>query len=384
MFNLYKYRYRIVGITTTAIFIYGAKRYMKSKYEQWIIEIQMRESLKNGIAEAQLDTEYTVKELWPLLMISMNAVDVNGLFLALKSKRQLDNNPNGNGDNSSHSTNINDKWLSMSKPELWDELKYQSLIKLFTMCYSVSSLVILTRCQLNILMKSDYLQKMSQLTESKEQSWYNWVKQNLIGLSLDTYINNDEKSIDQTSTNKHIFLSVSWWLINQGWQKFLVELEPIIYEEFKDVSPRDNLTHDECLHKFNNICGNLSDSTINLRQIILPENSEEEIRKLIKQTNMNEQDINMEQIQNLIDEISLFIASSATQIVLDQLVKEILDEFIKKIPAVGGLKMAQISIMCKDQCQIDPTNDSQMKCINTLNDNESLNKFVNCVYNNFN
>lgn len=373
MANLYKHRYKFVGIGTSAVLVYGAKWYLKSKYDKWVLEYQMRQTLTRGIHDAQRDTEYTVNELWPLLVTSMDSVDVSSIFAALKNKTF---------EQSSGANMEVDKWGHMNKAELWDELKYQSLIKWFAMYYSVSLLIILTRCQLNILTKNDFLQEMVHLDQTRNKSWYHWVKEDLIGIQG----RNKPYSKDKDVSNKHVFLSLSWWLINQGWKNIVTQLESIIFEEFDDVSPKDIINYEDTCIKFQNVCDKMLNSKFSIVETILPAIAEDEIDNLIKQTNMDPKDIDKAMLQELLDEIKLLVASSATPIVLrDMVVNVTADATRNRVPfkeADAQYKMAQLVIMCKSQCEMAPTFLDASATVHSLNQNENLSKFVNCVYGN--
>lgn len=142
-----------------------------------------------------------------------------------------------------------------TKAELWNELELKSLIKLVTVTYTVSSLILLTRLQLNILTRNEYLDSAIKLTMEQENSnklnnkLYNWVAswwsspEDKMGDA--TVTKKTKKDGQEVYINEQAFLSLSWWILNKGWLNYNQIITSQIESEFSGINPRDTLTLEE-------------------------------------------------------------------------------------------------------------------------------------------
>ncbi|MCJ1307542.1 peroxin [Agyrium rufum] len=119
-----------------------------------------------------------------------------------------------------------------SKAQLWNELKISAITRAFTLIYTVSLLTLLTRIQLNLLGRRNYLSSViSMATPSMQDS----------SISLE---NHDRDRVDSPSndfeTNRR-FLTFSWWLLHRGWKQMQQEVETAVKGVFSSINPREEI-----------------------------------------------------------------------------------------------------------------------------------------------
>ncbi|CAK7263959.1 peroxin [Sporothrix epigloea] len=127
-----------------------------------------------------------------------------------------------------------------SKRQLWDDLTISSITRAYTLLYTVSLLVMLTRIQLNLLGRRSYLSSVVSLATGSAQA----------AISLE---NNDDDSLLQ---QQHVlgnsidfevnrkYLAFSWWLLNRSWADLSQRVETAVRAAFGHLSPRDLVSLD--------------------------------------------------------------------------------------------------------------------------------------------
>ncbi|KAF3049395.1 peroxin [Didymella keratinophila] len=110
-----------------------------------------------------------------------------------------------------------------SKAQLWNEMKISSITRAFTLLYTISLLTLLTRIQLNLLGRRNYLASVVSLASPPPAD-----SSSRINLE-----NNDDDNFEQAygndfETNRR-YLSLSWWLTCK-WLEYL--LPPPDQEDF--------------------------------------------------------------------------------------------------------------------------------------------------------
>ena len=140
---------------------------------------------------------------------------------------------------------------SKTKSQLWAELKISCLYSLiyvpyrgpnsvaaitrsFTLVYTVSLLSLLTRVQLNILGRKNYLSSVVSLASHPPHS-------TLIGLEDRDDINFKEANGNDFETNRK-FLTFSWWLLHRGWREVMGEVESAVREVFGPLKPTEDVS----------------------------------------------------------------------------------------------------------------------------------------------
>ncbi|KAG7007998.1 hypothetical protein G7Y79_00007g021230 [Physcia stellaris] len=123
-----------------------------------------------------------------------------------------------------------------SKAQLWNELKISSITRSFTLLYTLSLLTLLTRIQLNLLGRRNYLSSVVSLASHPSQD---------PTISLE---NRDDDNVDQAygndfETNRK-FLTFSWWLLHRGWRDLMYKIEEAVQEVFGPLNPREDIPLD--------------------------------------------------------------------------------------------------------------------------------------------
>ncbi|MCJ1337470.1 peroxin [Bachmanniomyces sp. S44760] len=121
-----------------------------------------------------------------------------------------------------------------TKPQLWNELKITSITRAFTLLYTLSLLTILTRIQLNLLGRRNYLSSVVSLASYPQN-------ENTISLE-----NHDDDNEEQTygndfETNRK-FLTFSWWLLHRGWRDIKEKVEAAVKDTFGPLNPREDVS----------------------------------------------------------------------------------------------------------------------------------------------
>ncbi|KAH6622058.1 Peroxin-3 [Boeremia exigua] len=124
-----------------------------------------------------------------------------------------------------------------SKAQLWDEMKISSITRAFTLLYTIALLTLLTRIQLNLLGRRNYLASVVSLAAPPAES-----------SSRITLENNDDDNEDfdhaygnDFETNRR-YLSLSWWLLHRGCLELLETVRTAVTDVFAHLNPRDEIS----------------------------------------------------------------------------------------------------------------------------------------------
>ncbi|KAL8739307.1 MAG: hypothetical protein Q9181_000038 [Wetmoreana brouardii] len=120
-----------------------------------------------------------------------------------------------------------------SKAQLWSDLKISSITRAFTLLYTLSLLTLLTRIQLNLLGRRNYLSSVVSMASHSPQD---------PTISLE---NLDDDNAEQTygndfETNRK-FLTFSWWLLHRGWRDVMAKVETAVKAVFGPLNPREDI-----------------------------------------------------------------------------------------------------------------------------------------------
>lgn len=123
-----------------------------------------------------------------------------------------------------------------TKAQIWNELKLTSLTRAFTLIYCLSLLTILTRIQLNLLGRLNYLSSVVSLARPPPPG-----RANSISLedhddgSASTNFGNDFE------TNRR-YLTFSWYLLHKGYVQIMAKVRAAVEEVFGSISPNEGIT----------------------------------------------------------------------------------------------------------------------------------------------
>lgn len=139
-----------------------------------------------------------------------------------------------------------------SKAQLWNEMKiscksfccvggvssdkFPAITRAFTLLYTISLLTLLTRIQLNLLGRRNYLASVVSLASPPPAD-----SSSRINLE-----NNDDDNFEQAygndfETNRR-YLSLSWWLLHRGCIELIEKVRVAVKEVFGLLNPREEIT----------------------------------------------------------------------------------------------------------------------------------------------
>lgn len=141
--------------------------------------------------------------------------------------------------------------LKKTKAQLWSEMKidckirsgelsfldyiltFIAIARAFTLIYVLALLSLLTRIQLNLLGRRNYLSSVLALAAPREAAH----------IELE---NQDNDKFDDTyGSNFEInrkFLTFSWWLLHRGYKVIMEEVSAAVKKVFETVNPREDIT----------------------------------------------------------------------------------------------------------------------------------------------
>ncbi|KAF2810993.1 Peroxin-3 [Mytilinidion resinicola] len=139
-----------------------------------------------------------------------------------------------NGDGSGETGPQTSPRPKKSKAQLWNEMKISSISRAFTLIYTLSLLSLLTRIQLNLLGRRNYLASVVSLAAPPPQE---------SKISLE---NNDDDNFEHAygndfETNRR-YLSFSWWLLHRGCIDIMNKVTAAVTEVFGSLNPREEIT----------------------------------------------------------------------------------------------------------------------------------------------
>jgi peroxin-3 len=124
-----------------------------------------------------------------------------------------------------------------SKIQLWNEIKIASITRAFTLIYTLSLLTLLTRIQLNLLGRLNYLTSVISLASPPTE------RSNSISLEDhdDNHLGSSANFGNDFETNRR-YLTFSWFLLHRGYAKILENVQAAVTEVFAGTPPTEALT----------------------------------------------------------------------------------------------------------------------------------------------
>lgn len=325
--------------TTGSIIMYLVKQWLYRQHQRLSEERFAREQIRRRFIQTQEDSLRTVSQLTPVLAIVLNndGLDIDTLFGELKNKKNKKGETSQTTEDRGEGTE-----RSKTKAELWDELKVNSLVKLVTILYTVSSLFMLTRLQLNMLARREYLEtaiNMDKGKKSDEKSSHgilayigSWWSQ---GSPEESPTNDNNpismKSDKTTYTNEQAFLSLSWWLLNEGYKKYSEMARKYVLQEFASINPTDKLSVLEFSERLSAVFQGINRSLLvtgqdnaSLQDILLP--GEENLYSVLQQSLDTEALLILQEddivLRRLVHETSQYLESTASTVVIERLLNK--------------------------------------------------------------
>ena len=153
-----------------------------------------------------------------------------------------------------------DRKPKKSKAQLWNEMKISSISRAFTLLYTLSLLTLLTRIQLNLLGRRNYLASVVSLASPPTE-------RSTISLENHDDDNFEHAYGNDFETNRR-YLSFSWWLLHRGCLNLMHKVQIAVREVFGTLNPREEITLEK-----------LSELTLEVRKKV--EGATEEERRLV-------------------------------------------------------------------------------------------------------
>lgn len=100
------------------------------------------------------------------------------------------------------------------------------------MLYTLSLLTLLTRIQLNLLGRRNYLSSVVSLASPPE---------NPSTISLEDHDDEGHAFGNDFETNRR-YLTFSWWLLQRGWKDLMEKVKGAVDEVFGPLNPREDIT----------------------------------------------------------------------------------------------------------------------------------------------
>ncbi|KAF2638849.1 Peroxin-3 [Massarina eburnea CBS 473.64] len=123
-----------------------------------------------------------------------------------------------------------------SKAQLWNEMKISSITRAFTLLYTLSLLTLLTRVQLNLLGRRNYLASVVSLAAPPPAN-----QESTINLENHDDDNFEHAYGNDFETNRK-YLSFSWWLLHRGCLDLMDKVRVAVKEIFGHLNPREEIT----------------------------------------------------------------------------------------------------------------------------------------------
>lgn len=352
----------------------------------------MKEQIKRRFVQTQTDCYLTILALLPVLTLPVVAFfPTEAITLTLKkkknSKKELGDSLTTENLMAYSEERVGGTepdllaLLAKSKLELWQELKVKSITRILTLIYTISSLLLLTRLQLNILARKSYLELAIVIAGGTVPATSN-----------DSF----NYFIEQS------YLSLSWWLLNNGWKEIACVIERMVQAKFDDISPKTELSTDTFMRMLTEInIEMLTEKQPLLTRLIFPLDYGSLVETLMN-TNpelLNELENQDSNLVKLVSETNFIFANNVTSSLLAKLVQtgvntlgsnillaldpDGVTDRAHKLATFLGLLAVQSNVMC------DPQNFGQESevtgniYINNLNDLDELDEFSASIYSNF-
>lgn len=202
----------------------------------------------------------------------------------------------------------------LSKAELWNQIKVQSLTRAFLLIYIDALLVLFTRIQLNILGRRSYADTITNALNHQRGTASNEV---LLG---------DEEENDELSTR---YLTLSWWILHKGWEVLASRVQQSVETVLADVQPPQKFSYDSLNQLFGEIHKNVDENTENFLNVLLP--PPELYTYVLSQIPGNEVEVVEGSLADLIEETKDVINSANCMEVVKRLVHSGLSVFMNKV-----------------------------------------------------
>ncbi|CRG88603.1 Peroxisomal biogenesis factor 3 [Talaromyces islandicus] len=120
-----------------------------------------------------------------------------------------------------------------TKTELWNEVKISSITRSFVLIYTLSLLTLLTRIQLNLLGRRNYLSSVVSLASPSNDA---------STIRLEDHDDEFSQAFGNDFETNRRYLTFSWWLLHRGWKDLTAKVRSTVEEVFGALNPREDIT----------------------------------------------------------------------------------------------------------------------------------------------
>ena len=131
-----------------------------------------------------------------------------------------------------------------SKAQLWNEIKIASITRSFTLVYTLALLTLLTRIQLNLLGRLNYLSSVVSLTRPPPPGRANSISledHDDTTLNINSSTHTSANFGNDFETNRR-YLTFSWFLLHRGFGEIRSKIRDAVTEVFGTISPTEAVT----------------------------------------------------------------------------------------------------------------------------------------------
>ena len=122
----------------------------------------------------------------------------------------------------------------MSKAQLWNDIKISSITRAFTLFYTLSLLTLLTRIQLNLLGRLNYIFSVVSLAQPPARDNNS--------ISLEDHDTSTSANFGNDFETNRRYLTFSWFFLHKGYATLLAKVQEAVTEVFNPISPAEALT----------------------------------------------------------------------------------------------------------------------------------------------
>ncbi|EJD42092.1 Peroxin-3 [Auricularia subglabra TFB-10046 SS5] len=144
---------------------------------------------------------------------------------------------------------------SKSKAELWREVKIMAFARTLTVAYASTLLALLTHVQLSLLGRHKYIASVKALSREAAQRDRALFDANVASLFSDFALPGQQEDRDGddadaqeeeiTDELERAYLTLSWWLLNEGWREVASRVQRAVEDVFEPVSLKTQLSIDD-------------------------------------------------------------------------------------------------------------------------------------------
>lgn len=110
-----------------------------------------------------------------------------------------------------------------------------AITRAFVLLYTLSLLTLLTRIQLNLLGRRNYVSSVMSLASPPA---------NTSTISLEDHDDEIGQAFGNDFETNRRYLTFSWWLLHRGWKDLREKVQAAVEEVFGPLNPREDITFD--------------------------------------------------------------------------------------------------------------------------------------------